>query len=130
MLVLSVHGRDTIWVVADRRLSYGGRRRPIDDAVKIVDLDTIDGRGLLAYAGLGATARGTHPSEWMSEVLRGRGGLRFEHALKVLADAAVTGRPETNSIRYRVPMPSGPSVSCSTLFILTFHAGSFAGSLQ
>jgi hypothetical protein len=76
-LVLSVPSRDYLWVVVDRRLSYGGRRPPVSDAVKIMDLETTDGRGLLAYAGLGAMARGTQPSEWMSAVLRGRGGMTF-----------------------------------------------------
>ncbi len=87
-LVLSVHSRDSLWLVVDRRLSYGGRRRPIDDAVKVMDLETTDGVGLLAYAGLGATSQGTQPSEWMSAVLRGRGGLTFEQALGILSDAA------------------------------------------
>jgi hypothetical protein len=85
--VLSVHSRDSLWVVADRRVSYGGRRPPIDDAVKVMQLETTDGVGLLAYAGLGATSRGTQPSEWMSAVLRGRRGLTFEQALHVLAAA-------------------------------------------
>jgi len=87
-LVFSVHSRDSLWVVVDRRLSYGGRRPPIDDAVKIMDLQTTDGHGVLAYAGLGATSKGTQPSEWMSAVLRGRGGMTFEQTLGVLAGAA------------------------------------------
>jgi hypothetical protein len=58
-LVLSVHNRDTMWVVVDRRLSYGRGRRPVDDAVKVMSLETTDGVGLLAYAGLGATSNGT-----------------------------------------------------------------------
>jgi hypothetical protein len=87
-LVLSVHSRDSLWLVVDRRLSYGGRRPPIDDAVKVMNLETTDGVGLLAYAGLGATSQGTQPSEWMSAVLRGRGGLTFEQALGVLSAAA------------------------------------------
>jgi hypothetical protein len=87
-LVLSVHSRDSLWLVVDRRLSYGGRRPPIDDAVKVMHLETTDGVGLLAYAGLGATSQGTQPSEWMSAVLRGRGGLTFEQALGVLSAAA------------------------------------------
>ena len=87
-LVLSLHSRDSLWLVVDRRLSYGGRRRPIDDAVKVMNLETTDGVGLLAYAGLGATPKGTQPSDWMSAVLRGRGGLRFEHALGILSTAA------------------------------------------
>lgn len=87
-LVLSIRSRDSMWLVVDRRLSYGGRRRPIDDAVKVMNLETTDGQGLLAYAGLGATSLGTQPSEWMSAILRGRGGLGFEQALKLLSDAA------------------------------------------
>lgn len=87
-LVLSVHGRDSLWVLVDRRLSYADGRLPIDDAMKVMHLETDDGTGLLAYAGLGATPRGTQPSEWMSAVLRGRGGLTFEGALGALSDAA------------------------------------------
>lgn len=85
--MLSMHSRDTLWLLVDRRLSAKGRR-PIDDAVKIMDLTAVDGRGLLAYAGLGATLRGTQPSEWMTAVLRGRGNLTFEQALGVLSSAA------------------------------------------
>jgi hypothetical protein len=53
-----------------------------------MNLETTDGVGLLAYAGLGATSQGTQPSDWMSAVLRGRGGLTFEQALGVLSAAA------------------------------------------
>jgi len=56
-------------------------------------LETLDGVGVLAYAGLGATARGTHPSTWMSAVLRGRGGLPFEQTLGFVADAATRQLP-------------------------------------
>jgi hypothetical protein len=101
-LVLSVHSRDSLWLVVDRRLSYGGRRRPIDDAVKVMDLDTIDGRGLLAYAGLGATSQGTQPSEWMRAVLRGREGLTFEQALGDLSAAANRELP-----KHLASMPGG-----------------------
>lgn len=87
-LVLSVHGRDTLWVLVDRRLSYPAPRRPVDTAVKVMHLETNDGVGLLAYAGLGATPRGTEPSAWMSAVLRGPGGLTFEQALGMLSVAA------------------------------------------
>jgi hypothetical protein len=93
-LVLAVHGRESIWLVADRRLSYGGRRPPIDDAMKVVDLETIDGKGLIAYAGLGATGRGTQPSQWICAILRGRGGLSFEQALQFVADAATRELPK------------------------------------
>src|SRR5688500_6064865 len=87
-LVLCVHGRDTLWAVADRRLSYGSSRPPNDDAVKMVEFETTDGVGMIVYAGLGATSRGTQPSEWISATLRGRGGFKFERALTALSDAA------------------------------------------
>lgn len=92
-LVLTVYGRDTFWVAVDRRLSYGGRRAPIDSAVKMMFLGTTDGVAVLAYAGLGATARQTEPSTWMANVLRGRGGLTMEQALGVLADVATKELP-------------------------------------
>lgn len=101
-LVLSVHSRDSLWLMVDRRLSYGGRRPPIDDAVKVMNLETTDGVGLLAYAGLGATSQGTQPSEWMSAVLRGRGGLTFEQALGVLSAAANKELP-----KHLASMPGG-----------------------
>jgi hypothetical protein len=91
--VLSVTGRDTLWMVADRRVSYSDGRRPDDEAVKIMVLETTDGRGLLGYAGLGATPADTQPSEWMSAVLRGRAGITFERALSILADAATRELP-------------------------------------
>lgn len=93
-VVLSVFSRYTLWVLADRRLSYGPTRPPVDNGMKIMGLETHDGRGILAYAGLGATAQGTQPSEWMSNVLRGRGGLTFEQSLGVLANAATVQLPK------------------------------------
>ena len=64
-------GPESIWLVADRRLSYPGRR-PRDDARKTAILHATDGKALLGYAGLGATARGTEPADWMCAVLRSR----------------------------------------------------------
>jgi hypothetical protein len=58
-----------------------------------MNLETTDGVGLLAYAGLGATSRGTQPSDWMSAVLRGRGGLTFVQALGILATVATKELP-------------------------------------
>lgn len=92
-LVISVHNRDTIWMVTDRRLSYSGRP-PCDDAVKVMTLGTTDGVAILGYAGLGATSKRVQPSEWMSAVLRGRGGLTLEQALGVLAAAAQRELPK------------------------------------
>jgi hypothetical protein len=85
-LILTVNGPETIWVLADRRLSYNGRP-PKDDARKVMFLETNDdGVAILGYAGLGATARGTEPADWMSAVLRGR-NVPLEEALGKLADA-------------------------------------------
>jgi hypothetical protein len=49
-------------------------------------LETRDGLAILGYAGLGATAAGVEPADWMSSVLRGR-NLPLEQSLGVLADA-------------------------------------------
>jgi hypothetical protein len=54
--------------------------------MKVMCLGTIDGIALLGYAGLGATAEGTQPANWMSAVLRGR-NLPMEQSLGVIADA-------------------------------------------
>ena len=77
-LVLALHGREALWVVTDRRLSYGTGRPPKDDAVKVMGLETTDGVALLAYAGLGMTPRGMQPSDWMSNVLRGRRAMTLD----------------------------------------------------
>lgn len=83
-------------------MSYGRLRPPVDDAIKIMGLTTNDGNGVLAYAGLGATPKGTQPSEWMSAVLRGRGGLTFDQTLGVLARAATRELP-----KYLIDVPGG-----------------------
>jgi len=84
-LVVTVNGPEAIWLLADRRLS--GRSGPIkDDARKLMFLETDDGVAILGYAGLGATALGTEPADWMSAVLRGR-RLSVEASLSVLAEA-------------------------------------------
>lgn len=84
-LVVAVLRRDSIWLLADRRLSFE-KHPPKDDARKIAFLETADGDSILGYAGLGATALGTEPSDWMNAVLRGR-NLPLEQSLRVLADA-------------------------------------------
>lgn len=91
-LVLSVHNRKTTWMLTDRRLSAGSRVVR-DDAMKTMILETHDGVAILGYAGLGATARGTEPSEWMSATLRGMDGLTLEQALQALTDAAARELP-------------------------------------
>lgn len=84
-LVIAVTGPESIWLLADRRLSAAGQK-PMDDGRKIMFLETTDGVAILGYAGLRATASGTEPSDWMSAVLRGR-KLPLEQSLGVLAKA-------------------------------------------
>ncbi len=84
-LVVAVTGPESVWLLADRRLSYAGRA-PKDDGRKIMFLEAIDGVAILGYAGLGATAHGTEPADWMSAVLRGR-KLPLEQSLRVLSEA-------------------------------------------
>lgn len=117
-LVLSVQSRDSLWLVVDRRLSSGGQRPPIDDAVKVMNLETTDGVGLLAYAGLGRTPRGTQPSDWMGAVLRGRAGLTFEHALRILSDTANQELP-----KYLVQLPGGANSIVVPAFVQGVGAG-------
>jgi hypothetical protein len=84
-LVVAVNGPESIWLLADRRLSSRGR--PVrDDARKVMILETNDGQAILGYAGLGKTPGGTEPADFMSAVLRGR-NLPLEKSLSVLADA-------------------------------------------
>ena len=84
-LIVTVNGPETIWLLADRRLSSRGHK-PRDDARKVMILNTSDGVAVLGYAGLGATAAGSEPADWMSSVLRGR-KLPLERSLAVLAEA-------------------------------------------
>jgi hypothetical protein len=108
--VATVNGPETIWMVADRRLSYKGRP-PKDDACKIMVLETTDAIAILGYAGLGATALGTEPADWMSAVLRGR-NLPLENSLGVLADAIKRQLPE--HIRH-LPAPAHTVIATAFL---------------
>ncbi|HEX3506546.1 MAG TPA: hypothetical protein VHU22_24445 [Xanthobacteraceae bacterium] len=80
--------------------------------MKTMLLETTDGLAILAYTGLGATARGTEPSHWMSGVLRGR-SLPLEQALGVLADALrqqfpphMRGMPRSGTAAHTVVAPA------------------------
>jgi len=85
-LIVAATSPESIWLLADRRISYE-HRAPKDDARKIMFLDADDGKAILGYAGLGETAQGTEPADWMSTVLRGRRHF-LEQSLGVLADAS------------------------------------------
>lgn len=84
-LIVTVNGPESIWLLSDRRLSLG-TRSVRDNARKVMFLKCTDGDAIIGYAGLGATALGTEPSDWMSSVLCGR-NLPLEQSLGVLAEA-------------------------------------------
>jgi hypothetical protein len=86
-LVVAVTTPESIWLLADRRLTKNGKVEK-DDARKLMLLQTSDAHAILGYMGVGATALGTEPVDWMSNVLRGRRNLTLEQSLGVLADAA------------------------------------------
>jgi hypothetical protein len=77
--------------MTDRRITF--RDRTKDDARKILFLETTDGLALLGYAGLGETAKGMEPSDWMANVLRGR-NLPLEHSISVVTDAVKARLPQ------------------------------------
>src|SRR6185436_13929085 len=85
-LVVTVNGPESIWLVADRRLTFFDGRPPKEDACKVMFLETTDAKAILSYAGLGVTGLGTEPSAWTSAVLHGR-NLPLEQSLGLLAEA-------------------------------------------
>lgn len=76
-------------------------------------LETKDGVAILGYAGLGATALGTEPADWMSAVLRGR-NLPLEQSLGALAEAMKNQLP-----RHMVRMP-GPGSPAHNVLVTAF----------
>jgi len=111
-LILAINGLESSWMLADRRRSFKGRP-PKDDAQKLMFLETTDGVAILGYAGLGATALGTEPADWMSGVLRGR-NLPLEQSLGVLAEAMKKQFP-----RHMVMMP-GNAAPAHNLMVTAF----------
>lgn len=84
-LVVALMGRESLWLMADRRLSI--KNVPDgDDALKIMRLERNDDVALLGYAGLGRTPNKTQPSEWMNATLRGRNE-PLERSLEILGAA-------------------------------------------
>ena len=82
--VLSRCGDKSIWLMADTRLTAGDGSSFRDDGTKLLTLDTTDATCLIGYAGLGATAAGTQPSEWMARCLTGI-NVPLEHAVDTIA---------------------------------------------
>ncbi|MBI3704769.1 MAG: hypothetical protein HY244_13220 [Rhizobiales bacterium] len=112
-LILTINGPNSIWMLADRRLSYAAGP-PRDDARKVMLLEATDGDAILGYAGLGATARGTEPADWMSAVLRGR-NMSLEQSLGVLARALKEQLPS-----HMAQMPSGNGGPSHSVLIPAF----------
>jgi hypothetical protein len=106
-LVIAVTAKDTIWLATDRRLS-AGKKVVTDLARKSVMLETTDGVAMLGYAGLGRTAGGTEPSDWIGRVLRGR-NWPLEQALGAVSEAMQREMPhhlhpkQLNSHHFLVP---------------------------
>lgn len=111
-LILTINGPETIWLLADRRLSFKNRP-PKDDARKVMFLETQDSVSILGYAGLGATALGTEPSDWMSSVLRGR-NLLLEQSLYELSEALKRQFP-----KHLVQMPAD-SMAAHNILVTAF----------
>lgn len=91
-LVIALQGAKSIWLVADRRLTYPNRQR--NDACKILTVEGNNGVALLGYAGLGASARNTEPSSWMNDLLVGLPVMPIEGYLNVIAQAMQAELPQ------------------------------------
>lgn len=97
-LAVGIASRGSLWMVADRRLSCGSQVVR-DDAKKVLKICATDGSALVSYAGLGSTATGMEPSQWMSNTLRGR-RLTMHESMSVLANATQDQIPD-----YLKPFP-------------------------
>ena len=79
-LVYAAQTKRSVWLMTDRRLSYGdSKRAPHDDGVKQCHIYTEDGIVMLGYAGLGKTSVGIQPSTWMAGIFNGLKGTVPEH---------------------------------------------------
>lgn len=109
-LIVTLTRPETIWLLADRRLSAKGRP-PKDDACKVMFLETTDGKAILGYSGVGATGLGNQPADWMSRVLHGK-NLPLEQSLGVLAEAMKKELP-----RHMASMPTPAHSVFATAFL-------------
>lgn len=72
-LILGLTSKETIWLMADRRLTTKDGKIVSDKAVKLVEIETQQNDiALIGYAGLGATAKRREISDWMNAALRGK----------------------------------------------------------
>lgn len=110
-LIVAATSPESIWMLADRRLSSCGRA-PDDTGIKLMCLEATDGLGILGYTGLGRTSAGMEPSEWMGNVLRGR-KLSLEASVLVIAEAVrrqfpkhLTRPPGQPTLEHRITVPA------------------------
>jgi hypothetical protein len=115
-------------MLTDRRLSRPDGKTLRDDAIKLLFLESKDGKAILAYAGLGQTPGRTEPSEWMSRVLRGH-NLGLEEYLEVLRSAAGSQLPKflTNVISGHVIVC--PAIVANRPRMFSIEVGSHPGQL-
>jgi hypothetical protein len=66
-LIFTANRPEMIWLLADRRIT-SRNRPPRDHGCDVMFLETADGVAIIGYAGLGATACGSQPADWMSGV--------------------------------------------------------------
>jgi hypothetical protein len=90
-LVIALLGAKSIWLLTDRRLTYPTRQR--NDACKMLTVESTNAVALLGYAGLGASARDTEPSEWMNDVIVGMPVQPLEGYLGAIANAIQAEMP-------------------------------------
>jgi hypothetical protein len=90
-LTVAIRTPETVWMMTDRRLTRGSDV-VTDQARKTLIIQTFDGGGLIGYAGLGATAAGTEPVDWMNNALRQQ-NCSVEASLQILTRAAATELP-------------------------------------
>jgi hypothetical protein len=126
--VLGITTRDSVWMLTDRRLSTPSGKTLRDDGIKLMFLESYDGKAILAYAGLGLTPGQTEPSEWMSRVLRGH-NLRMEQYLEVLQATAGAQLP-----KYLTNVNPGHVIVCPAIIaerprMFTIQVGSQPGQL-
>src|SRR4051812_18168576 len=90
-LVMAFHGEQSIWLCADRRLTYPNRHQ--DGACKVLVVEGTNGHALLGYAGLGASVGGTQPSDWMNDLLADQPTGPLEGYLGLIANAMKADMP-------------------------------------
>jgi hypothetical protein len=112
-LILSINGYESVWLLADRRL-WHDRYTYRDDARKLLFLETTDTQAILGYAGLGATAVGVEPSDWMSAVLRCQ-NLTYDQSLGMLTEAAKQQLPR-HMARIPISCSAQHSIVATSLF--------------